>query len=154
MAASSATVSASLPRTLLPSDSSTIAAGAVASCPGTFDVWISRSALWRASPVAVLPAAVTPRSADATASWSRVGLASTVGSWLKAIAPMRTSFGTASTNFSAALRAATRRLGATSLASIEPERSVATTTVACSTATARVVSGRATATISAASASA
>ncbi len=132
--------------------SSTIAAGA-GFVPGCRVVCTSRSAAFSASPVAVVPAASTVPSEAFTAAWSRVGLWRTVGSWLKAIAPTRTSVGTASRNVPAALRAATSRLGATSFASMEPERSVATTTVACSTGTASVRSGLATATTTPASAS-
>ena len=108
---------------------------------------IVRSAAASASPVAVLPAAFTPASASRTAAWSRVGVCRTVGLWLNATAPTRTSSGTSSRNVPAARRAATSRLGATSFASIEPERSVVITTVACSTGTATVTCGRASATI-------
>ncbi len=74
--------------------------------------------------------------------------------WLKAIAPTRKRSGTVSTKVCAALRAATSRDGTTSFASIDPDRSVTTTTVACSTGTAFVVCGLASARINAVTASA
>ena len=103
-----------------------------------------------ASPVAVLPAALIDCSASRTASWSRVGDCSTSAFWLKATAPTRTLSGTASRNVPAAFLAAASRFGATSLASIEPERSVTMITRACSVGTAIVACGLASATSSAA----
>jgi hypothetical protein len=71
---------------------------------------------------------------------------------LNATAPTFTRAGTRSRKRSAALVTAAHRLGATSVARIDPERSVARTTVACSAGTAIVASGRASAIASAASA--
>ena len=68
-----------------------------------------------ASPVAVLPAALTDCSASRTASWSRVGDCSTSAFWLKATAPTLTLSGIASRNVAAAFLAAASRLGETSV---------------------------------------
>ena len=111
-----------------------------------------RRAVVIASPVAVVPAALTAWIASRTASWSRVGDCRTSAFWLKAIAPTRTWSGTASRKVPAAFLAAARRFGAMSCASIEPERSVTIMTRACSVGTATVACGLASATSSAASA--
>jgi hypothetical protein len=74
------------------------------------------------------------------------------GRWLKAITPTRTERGTSSTNRRAAARAASSRLGATSVEVIEPETSVTSRIDARSSGTARVACGFAAATISPASA--
>jgi hypothetical protein len=95
--------SGSLPRTDLPSESSTMAAGAL---PLRL-----LSAAVIASPVAVLPAALTDCSASRTASWSRVGDCSTSAFWLKATAPTLTLSGIASRNVAAAFLAAASRFG-------------------------------------------
>ena len=142
--AACAASSGSLPRTDLPSESSTIAAGALP--------LIVASAALIASPVAVVPAALTDCSASRTASWSRVGDCSTSARWLKAMAPTRTSSGISCRNVPAAFFAAARRVGATSVASIEPDRSVTIITRACSVGTATLACGLASATSSAASA--
>jgi hypothetical protein len=134
--------SGSLPRTDLPSDSSTIAAGALPV--------MSFSAALIASPVAVLPAGWIDWIASLTASWSRVGDWRTSALWLNATAPTRTFSGIASRNVAAAFLAAASRVGATSVACIEPERSVTIITRACSVGTATVACGFATATRSAA----
>ena len=105
-----------------------------------------------ASPVAVLPAALTDCSASRTASWSRVGDCSTSAFWLKATAPTLTLSGIASRNVAAAFLAAASRLGETSAESIEPERSVTIITRACSVGTAIVACGLASETSSAATA--
>ena len=78
------------------------------------------------------------RSVDATDS-SRAR-------WLKATAPTRRSFGTSSRNWLTALLAASKRFGLMSVAVIEREWSVASTTVACSIGTATTAWGRASAT--------
>jgi hypothetical protein len=72
---------------------------------------------------------------------------------LKTTPPTRTRSGARSRNDSPASRAAIRREGGTSVASIEPERSIASTIDACSAGTATLTWGRASAVISAAMAS-
>jgi len=96
-------------------------------------------------------------------SWSR-SIASTksrrsdVGFWTtdaepaKATMPIRTSAGCSSTNAFAASRAAARRDGSTSLARIDSETSIARMMVRCSEGSVITALGRATATISTASA--
>ena len=103
-----------------------------------------------ASPVAVVPAALTAWIASRTASWSRVGDCRTSAFWLKATAPTRTWSGHRVEEGAGGLLAAARRFGATSWASIEPERSVTIMTRACSVGTATVACGLASATSSAA----
>ena len=91
-------------------------------------------------------------SAAPTAARSVVGLWSRRGRWLKASTPTFTRAGTASTKRRAARLAATRRLGFTSVAVIEPDTSVASTIEARSTGTATVRWGRAAARMSTSSA--
>ena len=81
-----------------------------------------------------------------------VGASSTAVRPLKVTAPTFTRRGTRSRKRAAADFIAASREGATSVARIEPERSIASTTVACSVGTATVASGRASAIASAASA--
>src|SRR3954453_12968919 len=107
-----------------------------------------------ASPVAVPPLGDRRFSAVAMSSRSGVGLWSTRGRPLKAMTPMLTPRGTPSTKLRAARRAAKRREGLTSVASIEPDTSGASMMAARSTGTATVFCGLAAATISTASASA
>src|SRR3954468_20179739 len=114
----------------------------------------TRSAAEIASPVAVPPLGERRLSAVAMSSRSGVGLCSTRGRPLNAMTPTLTPRGTPSTKFFAARRAATRRDGLTSIASIEPDTSVASMIAARSTGTATVFCGLAAATISTAGASA
>src|SRR4051812_33545047 len=107
-----------------------------------------------ASPVAVPPLGVRRLSASSMSARSGVGLCSTRGRPLKAITPTLTPAGTPWTKWRGARRAATRREGLTSVASIEPDTSVASMIAARSTGTATVFCGLAAATISTASASA
>src|SRR5204862_331019 len=106
-----------------------------------------------ASPVAVAPVAICESIARRTAVWSVVGASAASGVLEKATTPTRTLAGMWSRNASAARRAATRRVGCTSSAAIDPEWSSTSTTEACRTTTLRVTSGRASATASAAAAS-
>src|SRR4051794_39655179 len=76
--------------------------------------------------------------AELTASRSRVGLCSTRGTWLNAITPTFTCLGTWERKRKAARLAAVRRFGATSVAVIEPDTSVASMIDARSTGTATV----------------
>src|SRR4051794_35690916 len=92
--------------------------------PGLREPRMSASAALIASPVAVLPAARTWLTFARTAAWFVVGLESTCAVWLNAIAPTRILSGTESRKVLAARRAASSRLGGTSVAVIEPERSV------------------------------
>src|SRR3954451_3331597 len=87
--------------------------------------------------------------AELTAARSRVGLCSTRGTWLNAITPTFTCLGTWERKRKAARLAAVRRFGATYVAVIEPDTSVASMIEARSTGTATVRSGLAAATISA-----
>src|SRR4051812_26072207 len=98
----------------LPSESSTIAAGAGWSLAADCGFGLVRSAATAvaiASPLAVPPLGVIFAIAVRAASRSVVGLASTVGVWLKAITPTFTRAGTLSRNARAACLAATRRFG-------------------------------------------
>src|SRR3954447_5129168 len=112
----------------------------------------TRSAALIASPVAVPPLGDRRLSAVSMSSRAGVGLWSTRGRPLKAMIPMLTPRGTPLMNCRAARRAATRRDGLTSVASIDPETSVASMIDARSTGTATVFCGLAAATISTASA--
>ena len=102
----------------------------------------------------VPPLGRSPASASRTATRSVVGAWITRAVSLKATAPTLTRSGTFERNRPAADRAAAIRVGATSVERIDPESSVTSITVACSTPTASVAWGRARATMSAASASA
>ena len=106
-----------------------------------------RTPAWIASPVAVPPRGLSALIASAIAARSRVGDWRMLGRVLKAITPTLTCLGTRATKLRAARWAATRRLGATSLASIDPLTSVARRIEARSTGTATVVRGRAAATM-------
>src|SRR5512132_2774828 len=110
-------------------------------------------AAWIASPVPVPPRAASWSSAALTATRSFVGDASTRGLLLSAITPTLTLLGTLDTKRLAAARAAARRVGLTSVASIEPLTSVTSMIDARSTGTATVFSGRAAARMRIASAS-
>jgi hypothetical protein len=102
-----------------------------------------------ASPVAVPPAGVMAvRSACRSVARSVVGLCTASARWLKTTPPTRTLSGTSSRKASPARRAATRREGVTSVASIEPERSMVSTIDACSAGTATLTCGRASAVMS------
>ena len=122
------------------------ARGAVAPAPFAFDVPAARAA-WTdsamASPRAVPPPAV--RLAMAPWTWARslVGARTIRASVEKATRPTRKPAGSWSTKVVAAALAASRRLGLTSVACIEPETSMARTTVASSRGTATVMDGRA-----------
>ena len=87
------------------------------------------------------------------ATRSRVGEASTRGLLLSAMTPTLTVLGTLATKRLAAVRAATRRVGRTSVACIEPLTSVMSMIDARSTGTATVFCGRAAARMRIASAS-
>ena len=106
-----------------------------------------------------LPVAVPPLGTIASRSASRRAARSVVGSWTTSvrwsntIPPTRTFAGTRARNASPAARAAASREGATSVACIEPEWSIASTIAACSAGTACVTCGRASATTSPAIAS-
>ena len=96
--------------------------------------------------MAVPPSAVRPDKRErgpARGRWSAAGARARLS--LNATAPTRSSSGASSRKRSAAERAASSRSGATSVAVIEREVSVTSTTEACSTGTATVVSGRASA---------
>ena len=98
--------------------------------------------------MAVPPSAARPASARRTWSWSVVGGCSTCAVSLNETAPTRSASGASSRKLFAAWRAADSRSGATSVAVIERDVSVTSTTEACSTGTATVVSGRASASTS------
>ena len=106
-----------------------------------------------ASPVPVPPRAVSWSSAWSMATRSRVGEARTRGLLLSAMTPTLTVLGTFATKRLAAVRAATRRVGRTSVACIEPLTSVMSMIDARSTGTATVFCGRAAARMRIASAS-
>src|SRR6185503_13229880 len=108
----------------------------------------TRSAEMIASPVAVPPLGVRRLSAVSMSARSGVGLCSTRGRPLNAMTPMLTPRGTPLTKLRAARRAATRREGLTSVASIDPDTSVASMIAARSTGTATVRCGLAAATMS------
>src|SRR4051795_6314430 len=134
----------------LPSESSTIAAGGGCPLRSPDDAGLVRRAVMEvaiASPLAVPPLDCILAMASSAAWRSVVGVASTVGVWLKAITPTFTRLGTLARNARAACFAATRRLGATSVAVIDPETSVASMIDARSIGTARVRWGRAAAAI-------
>ena len=100
----------------------------------------------RASPIAVPPKPEKkPRLSTAwrTRSWSVVGGAATCGSPANATSPTRTLEGTLSRNFSTAACAAPSREGLTSVARIEPETSMTSTTAALSEGTSVFSCGRA-----------
>ena len=107
-----------------------------------------------ASPVAVPPSAARASTDSRTAVRARRGVSIRVTRSLKATLPTLTSRGTSSRNPVAARRTAVIRLGRTSVARIEADRSVASTTAARPSGTATVRSGRAKASASAISASA
>ena len=83
---------------------------------------------------------------------SVVGDCSRTGDWLNAITPTDSEAGTLPANVPAARAAASRRLGATSLAAIELDTSVASMIDAWRTAHGELCAGRAAATTSAVSA--
>jgi hypothetical protein len=112
------------------------------------------SAVPSPAPVAVPATGCSVSSARVTASWSFVGVCSVWAESENATRPTRSSSGTVSRKFSAAPRAASSRVGLTSVADIEREMSVTSTTEARSTGTCTVFSGRASEIASAASASA
>ena len=145
-----------------PSDSSTTTAG------GAPRLSPSRSRLrWSCSitgcsvvsdvssavPIAVPPSACSESSAFLTGSRSAVGGTSSCATLLKVTSPSRNFSGSRLVKPFAALRAASRRFGATSVACIEPEESRVSITVASSLATSTSTCGRAIATVSAVSAS-
>ena len=99
-----------------------------------------------ASPIAVLSASDRVWSRAMTAAWSVVGSARTAVVPEKVTTPTLKVSGSPSTNVAAAARAASSRFGATSVASIERETSIATMTVARSWGTRMSISGRAVAT--------
>ena len=107
-----------------------------------------------ASPVAVPPLGfIASLSASRSAARSVVGLWTASARLSKTTPPTRTRLGTLPRNASPASSAAVSREGATSVAAIEPEWSMASTIVACSAGTATLTCGRASAAISAAVAS-
>jgi hypothetical protein len=117
LAAVRATVAASTPALAAPSESRTIAAG---ECLG-FSPWRSWRASCSASPVAVAPSAVWASMIARAAEWFVTGPWTASGELENATAPMATLPGSWSMNVLAAFSAASRRVGATSLAAIEPE---------------------------------
>ncbi len=114
----------------------------------------SVSAVPSPAPVAVPEIGCSVESAPETASRSVVGVCSVCATSENDTRPTRSSPGTFPRKFSAAWRAASRRVGLTSVADIERETSVTSTTDARSTATWTVRSGRASEIASAATASA
>ena len=102
------------------------------------------------SPIAVPPATLSWRSASSIRARSVVGSTTCSAREPNLISPSRKSSGTWRVSVRAASRAAVRRSGRTSLASIEPDVSVTMITVASSRLAATVRSGRAIATSSAA----
>ena len=106
-----------------------------------------------ASPIAVPSPGLSSLSAVATRSRSRVGGTATKARLPNATSATLYAFGTLARNAYAALRAASSRVGATSVAVIEREMSTASTTVADFRGTVRSAWGRAIPTTRAASAS-
>ena len=98
------------------------------------------------------PSAASRSTAARTASRSSVGRSTVCGASENATSPICSSSGTRSRKRSAAALAAVSRVGATSVAFIEPDVSVTSITDAFSIGTATVVSGRASASVSPASA--
>ena len=86
-------------------------------------------------------------SAVATSALSSVGATPTAARVANETTPTRNFSGTSSRNVFAAMRAASRRVGSTSVAFIEREESIASTIVASSRGTLTVACGRATPTI-------
>ena len=139
-----AIVAGSAPVLLAPSESSTIAAG--------FCLASAVNALSSASPVAVPPLACRASSVALTCTRSCVGARTVCGPSANAMSPIWSWSGTLSKKWLPAAIAACSRLGLTSVAFIEPLVSVTNITLAFSTGTATVASGRASATAIAASA--
>ena len=140
---------------LAPSESSTIAVGSlrVPPSPSGIGVCAASSPSLSPSPIAVPPATASWRRASSICVRSVVGATTCSAREPNLISPSRKSSGTWRVSVRAASRAAVRRSGRTSLASIEPDVSVTMITVASSRLAATVRSGRAIATSSAASAS-
>ena len=97
---------------------------------------------------------IAARSAALSRARSTVGLCTASALSSNTTPPTRTRSGTLSRNASPAARAATSRDGATSVACIEPEWSMASTIAARSAGTATLICGRASAAIRPAMASA
>ncbi len=100
-----------------------------------------------ALPIAVWTCSCRRSIAATSSSRSRVGCCTTTACAANATMPMRTSDGCSCTNAFAASRAAAIRLGATSVARIDSDVSIARTIVRCSDGSVTVARGRATATM-------
>ena len=96
------------------------------------------SAVWIALPIAVPPRDWIVSSESFTRPRSSVGGTRTWEMLVNVIKPRSTLLGVWSTKLFAALRAATRRVGLTSVACIDPDVSVTSITVALRLATSSV----------------
>ena len=145
----------SAPRVLAPSPSRTIAAGSRREPPRPSGAGIRAepNASLSASPIAVAPLTCSASIVAFTRAWSVVGSASCWALEPKPTTPIRNVSGTRSANATPAARAASSREGWTSVASIEPDVSNTSRTVASRRSAATVRCGRASATSSAANAS-
>ena len=95
------------------------------------------------SPTAVPPRAWRPSSAFFAALWSSERGAATIAEELKLTRPTLALPGRSSMRLRAAARAASRRVGWTSVACIDPETSIASMTLTWMPGTRRVADGRA-----------
>src|SRR4051794_4160770 len=145
----------SAPRALAPSESSTPAAGSrrLPPSPSGTGTRAESTASFNASPIAVAPCTFSALMAAITRAWSVVGSASSCAAEPKLMSPSRNPSGTLFATVRAAAWAAASRVGRTSVAVIEPDVSVTSTTVASRRSAATVRCGRASAISSAARAS-
>lgn len=150
-AASWAADSTDRPVVLEPSDSSTMCAGGGLVSASRSSMRTASRAATTASPIAVPSPVVSRSMAERRAPRSVVGGTATVAEPLNGTSPALKRSGSRSTKASAARWAASKRVGSTSVASMDADTSNATTIVARSRGTCTSVVGRAKPTTSRAS---